>query len=50
MAKDKVIICKISRGKNQDRITLPRGLNSDYVAVKPIKVNNVFDSKKRFYK
>ena len=46
---EKIFIRKVSKGKNQHRVTLPKNLNSDYVAVKPIQLN-VFDSKRKYFK
>lgn len=49
MSKDKIAICKVSKGKNQLRVTLPKAFKSDYVAVKQLDVN-VFDSKRKYYR
>ena len=37
MSEDDYIIRKISKGKNQNRVTLPKEIDSVYVAIKPVE-------------
>lgn len=32
-----ILIKRISKGKNQNRVTIPRGWKADYVALKPME-------------
>ena len=43
-----VVIRKVSKGKTQHRVTLPKKWKSDYVAIKPIEYN-VFKAKRKYY-
>ena len=42
------IIKKVSKGKNQNRVTLPKNWKSDYVILRPME-KNIWKSKERYY-
>lgn len=46
---DRVVIKKVSRGKNQNRVTIPKEWKSDYVALKQVELN-IFTARKKYGK
>ena len=46
MSDKSVLIRKVSIGKKQNRVTLPKSLRAEYVQVKPLKLPNIFKDKK----
>lgn len=49
MSKD-IIIRQVVKGKVQNRVTIPRTLSCDYVAIKPVTLPNFHAERKKFFK
>lgn len=48
MGDEEIFIAKISKSKNQNRVTIPKEVDSDYVALTPIELPNIFKERKKY--